>query len=96
MSRLRAIETGRTVVHISTVGVSAIIRPDGTVQQRSGHFRQEVLESDIPLRTSLTLATRVGVWPEVILAVMGVALLFGGGLGGALGGRGRRRAPAAG
>ena len=90
MSQLRAIENGRTVVHISTVGVSAIILPDGTVQQRSGHFRQEVLESDIPLRTSLTLATRVGVWPEAILAALGVALLIGG----ALAGR-RRQGPAA-
>jgi apolipoprotein N-acyltransferase len=88
MSQIRAIETGRTVVHISTVGVSAIILPDGTVQQRSGHFRQEVLESDVPLRTSLTLATRVGVWPETLLAALGVALL----LGGALGARRRRSA----
>lgn len=89
MSRIRAIETGRSVVHISTVGVSAIIRPDGTVQQRSGHFRQEVLESDIPLRTSLTVAMRVGAWPEAILAALGVALLVGA----ALGGRARRSAP---
>jgi apolipoprotein N-acyltransferase len=88
MSQIRAIETGRTVVHISTVGVSAIILPDGTVQRRSGHFRQEVLESDVPLRTSLTLATRVGAWPEAILAALGVALLLGGALGG------RRRAAA--
>jgi apolipoprotein N-acyltransferase len=88
MSRIRAIESGRSVVHISTVGVSAIILPDGTVQQRSGHFRQQVLESDVPLRASLTLATRVGVWPEAVLAALGVVLL----LGGALGGRRRRLA----
>jgi len=90
MSQIQAIATGRTVVHISTVGVSAIILPDGTVQQRSGHFRQEVLESDVPLRTSLTLATRVGDWPEAILAALGVALLIGG----ALGGRRRAASPA--
>jgi apolipoprotein N-acyltransferase len=89
MSQIRAIETGRTVVHISTVGVSAIILPDGTVQQRSGHFRQEVLESEVPLRTSLTVATRVGVWPEVVLAALGVALLIGGALGARRAGTGR-------
>jgi apolipoprotein N-acyltransferase len=82
MSQIRAVETGRTVVHISTVGVSAIILPDGTVQQRSGHFRQEVLESDVPLRTSLTVATRVGAGPEVLLAALAVALLIGGALAG--------------
>jgi apolipoprotein N-acyltransferase len=90
MSQIRAIETGRTVVHISTVGVSGIILPNGTVQQRSGHFRQEVLESDIPLRTSLTLATRLGTWPEAVLAALGVALLIGG----ALAGRRRNGRPA--
>jgi apolipoprotein N-acyltransferase len=81
MSRLRAIETGRTVVHISTVGVSAIILPDGTVLHRSGHFRPEVLESTVPLRTSLTLATRVGAWPEVALVVGGAGLVTAGALG---------------
>ncbi|MDQ1293663.1 MAG: apolipoprotein N-acyltransferase, partial [Actinomycetota bacterium] len=30
MSRLRAVETGRSVIHISTVGISALIAPDGT------------------------------------------------------------------
>ena len=80
MSQLRAVETGRTVVHISTVGVSAIILPDGTVQQRSGPFTADVLESDVPLRTSLTVATRVGEWPEGILAGLAVALLLAGAL----------------
>jgi apolipoprotein N-acyltransferase len=78
MSQLRAVETGRTVVHISTVGVSAIILPDGTVQQRSGPFTADVLESEVPLRTSLTVATRVGEWPEGILAGLAVALLLAG------------------
>jgi apolipoprotein N-acyltransferase len=80
MSQLRAIESGRTVVHISTVGVSAVILPDGRVEQRSGLFRQEVMESDVPLRTSLTLATRVGGWPEGILATLGAGLLIAGAL----------------
>lgn len=78
MSQLRAVESGRTVVHISTVGVSAIILPDGTIRQRSGHFTPEVLESDVPLRTSLTVATRVGGWPEAILAALGIGLLIAG------------------
>ena len=29
---MRAIETGRSVVNISTVGESAIVRPDGSTQ----------------------------------------------------------------
>src|SRR5690606_23570913 len=34
MSRMRAIETGRSTIQISTVGVSAMIAPDGRVLQR--------------------------------------------------------------
>ena len=52
MSRLRAVESGRAVVHISTVGVSALIRPDGSVQDRSRLFTQDVLEARLPLRTA--------------------------------------------
>jgi apolipoprotein N-acyltransferase len=76
-SRLRAIESGRSVVNISTVGVSGIILPDGTVVQRSGHYTQEVLEATVPLRTELTIATRVGEWPEWILTVLALVLLLG-------------------
>jgi apolipoprotein N-acyltransferase len=76
MSRLRAIETGRSVVHISTVGISAIIRPDGTVEQRTGHFTQQVLEAGVPLRTALTIATRAGAWPEWIFAGLGALLVL--------------------
>jgi apolipoprotein N-acyltransferase len=89
MSRLRAVESGRSVVHISTVGISAVIEPDGTVVRRSGHFDQEVLEADVPLRTAKTVATRVGEGPEWLLAGAGLVLA----LLGARSGRGvaRRR-----
>jgi apolipoprotein N-acyltransferase len=80
MSRLRAIETGRTVVNISTVGVSGIILPNGKIVQRSGHFTQQVLEASVPLRTSLTVATRVGAWPEWVLLAVGLGFLLMGAL----------------
>ena len=79
MSRLRAVETGRAVVHVSTVGVSAIIAPDGRVMERSPHFRPDVLEADVPLRTSLTPAVRLGAAPEWALAVLGLGLAGAGG-----------------
>ncbi len=85
MSRLRAVETGRAVVHISTVGVSALVAPDGSLQSRSGHFTQEVLQGRLPLRTGLTPAVRVGTLAELVPA--GLALL----LAAAAGVRTRRR-----
>ena len=85
MSRLRAVEHGRAVAHVSTVGVSALIAPDGRVLERSSLFTPAVLQAALPLRTQLTLATRLGEWPEALLTVLGLGLL-------ALGaGRDRRR-----
>jgi apolipoprotein N-acyltransferase len=60
MSQLRAIEHGRATVQISTVGVSAIISPAGVVQERTGLFTADQMVASIPLRTSLTPATRFG------------------------------------
>lgn len=62
MSRLRAIEHGRSTLQISTVGVSALIDPDGTVNQRTGHYTAEHLIGDMKLRTTLTPATMIGNW----------------------------------
>jgi len=75
ISRIRAIEHGRSVVHVSTVGVSAMITPDGTAHQRSALFTTAVLAADLPLRTELTIADRVGSWPEN-LANASVAMML--------------------
>src|SRR5699024_2556940 len=77
MSRLRAVEHGRTTVQISTVGVSGVIAPDGTVLQETGLFTHETLTADIPLRSTLTIADRLGDWPMIaftVLAVLALAL----------------------
>lgn len=84
MSRLRAVETGRAVLHVSTVGVSAVVAPDGTLLERSALFEAAVLEAEVPLRTSTTVASRLGTWPEAVLAAAGI-------LGALLGVRHRRR-----
>ena len=38
ISRIRAIEHGRAVVHVSTVGVSGFVAPDGSVTEKTGLF----------------------------------------------------------
>ncbi|WP_043181244.1 apolipoprotein N-acyltransferase [Streptomyces sp. NRRL F-5123] len=72
MSRLRAIEHGRAVVTAATSGISAIVAPDGKIEQRSKEFTQTVLNADIPLRDGKTLADRVGAAPEWTLAMVGL------------------------
>lgn len=78
MSRLRAIETGRSVVHISTVGVSAIYAPNGAELARTGHFTAEQMVKNINLRTSLTPAVVIGSWPVRIVSAISIFLLIRG------------------
>ena len=61
MSRFRAVEHGRSTVQVSTVGVSAMIMPDGTVVARTGLFTDEELIASLPLRTTLTFGLLAGV-----------------------------------
>ena len=75
ISRIRAIEHGRSIVHVSTVGVSAMITPDGTAHQRSTLYTPAVLAADLPLRTDRTVADQVGPWPEY-LASAGLATML--------------------
>ncbi|MGN6610494.1 MAG: apolipoprotein N-acyltransferase [Angustibacter sp.] len=71
MSRLRAMEHGRAVAHVSTVGVSALIEPDGRVVRSSRLFTPAVLEAQLPRRTALTLADHLGSWVELVLSLLG-------------------------
>ncbi|WP_144016007.1 apolipoprotein N-acyltransferase [Demequina sp. NBRC 110052] len=64
MSRLKAIETGRYTIQDSTVGVSAIIAPDGRVLQQTGLFTAEYMLADVGLRTEITPAVRFGGYLE--------------------------------
>ena len=49
--------------------------PDGAVAQRLGVFTAGVLLADVPLRDSRTPATRLGVLPELALALLGAGAL---------------------
>jgi apolipoprotein N-acyltransferase len=64
ISRMRAIETGRTVVSISTVGVSGIYHPDGSIVEELPTFEAEHMVKDIPLRTDITPAVAFGRYVE--------------------------------
>ncbi|TQM58102.1 apolipoprotein N-acyltransferase [Humibacillus xanthopallidus] len=64
ISRVRAMEFGRSVVHVSTVGQSALITPDGTAHQVTALFTQALVRGALPLRDATTVATRLGEAPE--------------------------------
>ncbi|MEJ5944994.1 apolipoprotein N-acyltransferase [Pseudokineococcus basanitobsidens] len=87
ISRVRAVEEGRAVVHASTVGVSAVVQPDGSTGRTTDLFTPDVLVSEVPLRTTRTLSARLGAWPELALSLLGAAVALAGALPGR---RGRR------
>ncbi len=86
MSRIRAVEHSRTVTVPVTSGVSAVIMPDGKITRKTGMFVPAYLEQKVPLRTSTTPATELGILPEMALVAVAV-----GGLGLAAGSRLRAR-----
>lgn len=73
MSRVRAVEHSRSVVVPVTSGVSAVIRPDGEIVAQTKMFTPDVLVEKVPLRSSLTPATRMGTLPEALLVALAVA-----------------------
>lgn len=75
MSRVRAVEHGRSVLVAATSGVSAIVAPDGTVTQQTELFTPDALVARVPLRATTTLATRLGAGPEWVMTLLGLAAL---------------------
>jgi apolipoprotein N-acyltransferase len=73
ISRVRAVEHGRTVLVAATSGVSAVIAPDGAVEQQTKLFTPDALVAQVPLRSGTTLATRLGPTPEWLLVTLGLS-----------------------
>ncbi|MCW2636218.1 MAG: Apolipoprotein N-acyltransferase [Blastococcus sp.] len=77
LSRLRAVEHGRSVVIAATSGISAIVAPDGSVVRSSRLFTPDAFVEEIAQRSSTTLATRLGGGPEWALTALGLGALAG-------------------
>lgn len=72
-SRLRAMETDRWVLQAAPTGFSGIIDPSGAVLERTAISEQRVLYATIERRQGLTLATRAGAAPLLVLAAFVLA-----------------------
>ena len=92
-ARMRAIETGRSVVNLSTVGTSQVMGPDGRTIDgldagTAGHMLTEV-----PLRTGLTPAVIAGPWVQVLPGWGSLLALIALGIGVAVRARRDARTP---
>ena len=84
-ARMRAIETGRDVLQAAPTGLSAVIRPDGTVVEQSDLGARELLLATVDRRVGDTPYTRLGDGAGVVVAALALAAAW------AVDGRGRRR-----
>ncbi|PPF75756.1 apolipoprotein N-acyltransferase [Pseudoclavibacter sp. Z016] len=78
-ARLRSMETGRSIVQASTVGLSAVYSPEGRVLAELPWYEPGVMIVDVPLADGLTPAVLFGRGIEVTLAALGLGLLIGAG-----------------
>lgn len=80
IARIRAIELGRSVVNISTVGTSAIIAPDGTIREQLESHTAASMVDDVPLSSASTPALLFGREIEWFVSGLGLAALVLAGL----------------
>jgi hypothetical protein len=62
MSRLRAVENARWVVHGAVSGISAFVDPQGRVVDRRALFEPALMRRDVAASTRTTVYTRFGDW----------------------------------
>jgi apolipoprotein N-acyltransferase len=77
MVRLRAVEHGRDTLMVSTVGVSGFVDPSGDVHGATGFNTAAVVVREMRLGGPRTLATRLGLWPEMTATALAVIALAG-------------------
>lgn len=78
IARLRAIETGRAVINISTVGTSVIIAPDGTNLAEIEPFTSGAIVSEVPIVSGATPALTFGAAISSVWMLVGAAGLLAG------------------
>jgi len=79
-ARIRAAELGRSVVNVSTVGISAVIGHDGRVVESLPWYEAGTIIADVPLYDGITPAAAHGRAIEIVVAALGGGLLVAAGV----------------
>jgi apolipoprotein N-acyltransferase len=70
LSELRAVESGRWVVHGALSGISAVISPRGEVISHTDLFKRRILRASIPLAEGRTVYDIIGGWLPLLLLLL--------------------------
>ncbi len=76
IARIRALELGRSIVNISTVGTSAIIAPDGSTMDQLESYTASTMVEAVPLSSTITPAAQLGRFLEALFSAIGLAVLI--------------------
>lgn len=79
-ARMRALETGRSVVNISTVGTSQVIAPDGATIDSLPADEAGAMLTEVPLRTGLTPSVVIGGSLGLLIAALSIVGLITSGV----------------
>jgi apolipoprotein N-acyltransferase len=86
IARVRALELGRSVVNISTVGTSAIVLADGSTLDQLPWYTAGAMIDDVPTSSTITPAAYLATPLAIALSALALGMLFFAGI------RTRRRA----
>lgn len=74
IARMRALETGRPMLRSTNTGMTAVVRPDGSVQAVLPAFEAAALHAEVRGYQGLTPYARWGNWPAAGAALLMVGL----------------------
>lgn len=81
IARIRAVETGRSVVNLSTVGASQVIGANGATVDELRLNQPDSLVTDVEVRTGNTPAVTIGEWLPLGISGFGLIALVLAGFG---------------
>jgi apolipoprotein N-acyltransferase len=77
IARIRAVESSKWVVSVSTTGVSAIIDNQGHIRQITRQNEPSYVSKDVELHSEESLANRLGQWTSIIGISLSLLVYFG-------------------
>ncbi len=76
ISRMRAVETGRALMRVTTNGISAFVNKDGELIKQSPQFKPFVLTGKVQPRSGSTPYVILGNWPMLIVFLFFLIAVF--------------------
>ena len=76
IAQMRALEFGRPLLRATNTGVTAVVKPDGSISKTAPQFSETVLQDTVQLSQGQTLYARLGTLP--LLALSSLLLLISG------------------